>query len=192
MNIFVTSPCPIESAQYLDNSRVNKMILESCQMLFTALSYHNIKAFSVGEYTPIKYKVCDVTSMTLVEKVGKKAKKAYYLKGIRVCAPTHPGHPATIWTKETKSNYIWLYKHYMALCQEKLKRTGKAHSYEQYKDILLEHASSVPNGPLTAFANCAARVDLGISYKHLEDVYKAYKLYLNDRWELDKREPKWG
>lgn len=35
MNIFATDKCPIKSARYLDDRRVNKMIIESCQMLST-------------------------------------------------------------------------------------------------------------------------------------------------------------
>ena len=35
MNIFVTSKCPIQSANWLDDVRANKMFLESCQMLST-------------------------------------------------------------------------------------------------------------------------------------------------------------
>lgn len=37
MNIFTTSPCPIESAKFLDTKRVIKMCLESAQLLSTAL-----------------------------------------------------------------------------------------------------------------------------------------------------------
>jgi hypothetical protein len=37
MNIFATSPDPIKSAQALDDLRLNKMIVESCQILSTAL-----------------------------------------------------------------------------------------------------------------------------------------------------------
>jgi hypothetical protein len=37
MNIFVTSICPIESVQALDNKRLIKMILESAQILSTAI-----------------------------------------------------------------------------------------------------------------------------------------------------------
>ena len=37
MNIFVTSPCPIESAKALDDKRVVKMCSESVQLLCTAL-----------------------------------------------------------------------------------------------------------------------------------------------------------
>jgi hypothetical protein len=41
MNIFVTSPDPVESAVNLDDKRVIKMILESAQMLSTAMVVHN-------------------------------------------------------------------------------------------------------------------------------------------------------
>lgn len=37
MNIFVTEPCPIASAEALDDKRVVKMILESAQLLSTAI-----------------------------------------------------------------------------------------------------------------------------------------------------------
>lgn len=40
MNIFVTDPSPIISAQALDDKRVNKMILESTQLLCNALRFH--------------------------------------------------------------------------------------------------------------------------------------------------------
>ncbi len=47
MNIFVTNPCPIQSAHALDDKRVIKMILESAQMMATAISY-------AGGVTPYK------------------------------------------------------------------------------------------------------------------------------------------
>lgn len=40
MNIFVTDTSPAESAKNLDSKRVNKMLLESCQMLSTAVNEH--------------------------------------------------------------------------------------------------------------------------------------------------------
>lgn len=40
MNIFVTFPCPVKSAEYLDNRRVIKMCLESLQLLSTAINFH--------------------------------------------------------------------------------------------------------------------------------------------------------
>lgn len=40
MNIFVTSKCPIKCAEYLDTLRLNKMVLETAQMLATAIHHH--------------------------------------------------------------------------------------------------------------------------------------------------------
>ena len=44
MNIFATYSCPRQSARYLDNKRVIKMILESAQLLSTALRNHGLNA----------------------------------------------------------------------------------------------------------------------------------------------------
>lgn len=41
MNIFVTSTCPEECARVLDDKRVVKMVLESAQLLSTAISFLN-------------------------------------------------------------------------------------------------------------------------------------------------------
>lgn len=40
MNVFVTSECPIACAKVLDDKRVNKMIVESAQLLSTAARTH--------------------------------------------------------------------------------------------------------------------------------------------------------
>lgn len=37
MNIFVTSPSPVQSAMWLDDKRVNKMVLETAQLLSAAV-----------------------------------------------------------------------------------------------------------------------------------------------------------
>lgn len=43
MNIFATSPSPLLSAFALDDKRINKMIVESAQMLSTALRKHGVE-----------------------------------------------------------------------------------------------------------------------------------------------------
>jgi len=154
MNIFFTSPCPVESAKFLDTKRVNKMILESAQLLSTALRENG--------YEGDIYK------------------------------STHRNHPSTVWARQSRDNYIWLLRHFEALAKEYHARRGKWHkSYITLYNTLSNAVSYIPEGKLTPFANCAAREDLGISYKHLEDVHQAYKLYLNERWDLDKKEPTW-
>jgi hypothetical protein len=106
--------------------------------------------------------------------------------------PTHPNHPSNIWCRETSMNYGWLLMHFAALAQEYTFRTGKVHkSYRELFPDLLNGIQFIPNGNLTPYANCAARKDLDISYKDMDDTCEAYKLYLIDRWALDKRPPLW-
>lgn len=44
MNIFATHECPIQSAIYLDDVRKNKMLLETAQMLSTAINVNGGEA----------------------------------------------------------------------------------------------------------------------------------------------------
>lgn len=154
MNIFVTHEDPRVSAIYLDDKRVIKMILESAQMLCTALHIHG--ASHLAQYKP-----------------------------------THVNHPSNVWCRETHLNYGWLLMHFKALCDEYTYRTGKIHKSSLMYDDLVTGVNFIPKGDLTPYANCAARADMNISYKHLDDTVEAYRLYLIDRWALDTLKPKW-
>ena len=57
MNIFVTSNCPKISAQALDNKRVVKMVLETAQLLSTAIFINNsdVKYDNIYKPTHIKH-----------------------------------------------------------------------------------------------------------------------------------------
>lgn len=115
-------------------------------------------------------------------------------KGIETpIKPTHKNHPANIWTRSTRQNYLWLLRHTIALCREKRLRypNNPPHKYEQLIKFFRNHAKFMPDFYLTPFANCAANNDIGISYKHINDTFLAYQLYLNDRWETDARQPTW-
>lgn len=152
MNIFVTSECPKQAAQWLDDKRVVKMVLESAQMLATAMREHG------GEPT---YK------------------------------STHVNHPANVWARQTNANYVWLLRHFYYLCQEYKARYNKEHKCFNYMDEFIAGIAVIPVGSRTPFVNCAANKEFGVSYKHVEDVCMAYQLYLNDRWDTDKRIPTW-
>ena len=61
----------------------------------------------------------------------------------------HYNHPSTIWTRENAYNYIWLYKHMMALGDEYTKRYGKVHLSYTKCDPYLRY---LPGGlPYTGF-----------------------------------------
>jgi hypothetical protein len=70
-------------------------------------------------------------------------------------------------------------------------RTGKMHKSSELFPKLMAGIVHIPKGELTPFKNCAARKDMGIDYKNIEDTYEAYKMYLIDRWARDKLVPKW-
>lgn len=155
MNIFASSSCPIESANNLDFKRVNKMLLESCQMLSTAVN-------ECGGKAPYK--------------------------------STHKNHPSNVWVRQSRANYGWLWIHALHLADIYERETGKVHKCRQIVSelSLAQHVKLIPDGDITPIPNCAANTDKGISFKHLDDVFEAYKQYLCARWDSDKLKPTWG
>ena len=107
--------------------------------------------------------------------------------------PTHIHHPAVQWAAASRKNYQWTLQHFVALCDEYQARYHKVHKCKGLlKDfVLLGQQATFPDWKQTPFVNCAANASLGISYKDIEDVHTAYKLYLSDRWDTDKRTPTW-
>lgn len=175
MNIFVTSDCPQLSAQYLDNRRVIKMILESAQMLSNAVIARQL-----------------ISKYTFSSIVTKKPKLAYYSGMVRLPAQTHVKHPCSVWVMQSRSNYLWLLEHFNALCAEYTVRFGKVHAYQKLYKTYKEFSLYMSDRGLTPFANCARNLPLGVDFTHIKDTTKAYKMYLMRCWELDKREPKWS
>lgn len=104
---------------------------------------------------------------------------------------THVSHPCAVWARETRGNYMWLLRHAKALFLEKSERFGSVHMYEDYVPMLEAQNGIIPAGPRTPFANCAANASFGLSFKHVQDTRLAYRLYLTERWKLDKLPPRW-
>lgn len=155
MNIFCTSNCPIESAQFLDDKRCIKMCLETAQLLSSAL------------------RLC-----------GHSGEGLYKI--------THKNHPSNIWARTTQGNYKWLLEHFRALCNEYNRRTGKIHASSKLLPIFEQGVSLIPVGERMPFSNNARNLTKGVDFTHEKDTVKAYQLYLSERWESDKREPKWS
>lgn len=155
MNIFVTDPDPEVSAKNLDDVRLNKMILESCQMLAYALAANGCPELELP-YT--------------------KAGKPYKVNG------PHKNHPCSIWAGRTRANYQWLLEHFIALCREKFRRTGKPHASYSNLLRLIEADKYIPEGPLEQFQNSSL-------YKSQEPI-SAYKKTMCDKWDQDKLEAK--
>lgn len=78
----------------------------------------------------------------------------YALDGVvRDYKPTHINHPCSIWTRQTTSNYTWLYSLFKELSAEYTRRYGKEHkSWATLKDVLRVAPRSILRDTMTPFA----------------------------------------
>ena len=158
MNIFVTDPCPIQSARNLPDKHIVKMPLETCQML--AIIYSDWY-YGVG-------------------KLYKKDGTPYATK-----RGAFRSHPCTIWAAANQYNLAWLIRHGYALCSEYQARYGKVHTcldvisqaeriYHRSFDELLSQASR----KVTDFTRAMPE---DIKFDTTIDTITAYKRYLNTK-----------
>ena len=165
MNIFVTDPDPVKSAQCLPDKHVVKMPLESCQMLAIVASTkwgHGFGKLPKLDWTPY-----------LTDKGAFR------------------GHPCTIWAQE---NYRWLIEHGLALCAEYTHRYGKVHSCQhtlEHAKMIFPPS----NGEVTPFARAMpdefkydTSIDTITAYKR----YIASKPWASSNYLRDpSRKPNW-
>lgn len=109
---------------------------------------------------------------------------------------THQNHPSSIWARQSKANYLWLFEHFKALCDEYEYRTGKVHKSVEHIKTLSKSPVSIEADELSDFVFVGPQE---IRMKSLTCVHGAYKLYLKSKyqdWQVrtDKRqmEVSWG
>ncbi len=102
---------------------------------------------------------------------------------------THANHPIVKWAAADTRNLAWAVRYFKAICEEYTRRYGRQHKCEQYLSLLTNWLTTEYQQPIK-FYNLAANRELGIDYTDYPVVTIAYQLYLNDRWDTDKREPK--
>jgi hypothetical protein len=176
INIFATDQSPKTSAKNLDDKRVIKMVVETAQMLSTAV----IMSAPEGVFS--------VTDSIVTVGNKQKNKKNYFFKNQRVYSPCYHNHPATKWARETNGNYCWLLLHFLHLCSEYQLITGKKHASESLIDYLCEGNDYITAGEQKPFANCANNSSIeDCDFRKVEPVTDAYKMYLNKRFIFDKR-----
>ena len=163
MNIFVTDPDPVISAQTLCDKHVVKMVIESAQMLSTAWR----------EYS------------------------SEYADEHELYKTAHLNHPCSIWVRLARENYRWLYKHFVALCEEYTHRYEKSHASARLKGPLMW----APFNPRAVLAKIEEPYGFVLAmpdeYKS-DDVFDSYQKYLINekqhfaKWEKDpSRKPTW-
>lgn len=113
MNIFYLDKNPIKAAEMACDKHVCKMIVESAQMLSTA---HRLL-----DGTQYIDKTANGRSIKRWKHPNDNLDKVLY-------KASHTKHPSTIWVMESAYNYVWLYKHMMALhSQFKLRYKKDSH-----------------------------------------------------------------
>jgi hypothetical protein len=177
MNIFYLHPDPKICAQYHVDKHVNKMILESTQMLMNAY-YLEVgitkwselsKLDSISRENKLK-KIFEVFNDTFprIDEYG-------YIKPYR---PAHWNHPSSQWVRESKENFEWLLSLASELVIEKKFRTGKGHKCE----FILEWCKANPpklqsNG---AGKHNQIKMAFGDEYKKTDSVMENYRVYYRD------------
>jgi hypothetical protein len=148
MNIFATSSDPKECAQMLDDLRLNKMIVETAQILCTVLHQRGI-------HEDWMYK------------------------------PTHEHHPCVVWAGSYDGNMDWLHSLLCHMCDEWDYRFPHRQPHRTGDLVwnLFDKISRI-GMDVTPFPNCSL-------HKDIEDVHLAYRRTMVDKWNNDKRVPKW-
>lgn len=158
MNIFATDDDPAAAARGLDDKRVVKLTLECTQMLSAA-----------------------VAARVSAEDFDRHAGEG------RLMRPTHANHPVTLWVGRTQSNWVWTFRHAIALAGEYQTAYGRQHACMTNLRYMHEARvySCIAPGPLEEFQNSARNGELDMSW--IDPPTEAYRAYLQARWRGDTR-----
>jgi len=185
VNIFVLDTDPRAAARMMCDKHIPKMLVESAQMMASALRRHGV----------------DESELPLTRR-GTPYKGGY------------PHHPCTIWVGDSYENFMWLYEHAESLAREYIKRFGKRHrtqrSIREMHQAFDEHHLSfvfrtegytpfiqaMPDEYKTAYVEGLA-VLCNPLIKHAEgnDAVEAYRRYYHSKqfakWEKGTPAPNW-
>jgi len=132
MNIFYLHKDPIKAAEMSCDKHVCKMIVESAQMLSTA---HRV--LDGQEFID---KTANGRNIKRWRHPNKELNKALY-------KASHIKHPSTQWVMYNLHNYVWLYRHMMALHEQFKLRYNKSEDHMTVKklgDILKDAPKKLP------------------------------------------------
>lgn len=102
----------------------------------------------------------------------------------------HKNHPCSIWTRETRQNFLWLVDLGLELCHEYRFRYGKVHKCYHIINQCFRLSKHIPESSFTDFAQA-----MPDKYKCHDavDAYRAY--YIHDKASMaawrDRDIPEW-
>lgn len=170
MNLFILSNNPIEAAEAHADTHVVKMILEACQMLYSA--------HWVAEY-PALLENKSVMAVSRVQKlldIPAAMKHAPLRKGSlgqeRGYRPVHLHHPCTRWIRASTENYLFACYLAFAIGEEYKYRYGKVHMCTEHVLWLVDNVPKIPELGLQTFA-----IAMKDEYKISDDPIECYRHY---------------
>ncbi len=105
---------------------------------------------------------------------------------------THANHPCSVWLRQSDKNYLWLYRHFIALCDEYQFRYNKVHKTDiKLREKLKKPPKNIKLGKLTEFAQA-----MDDELKQ-DDAVMAYRNYYRKKQETiamawtRRRKPRW-
>ena len=136
MNLFVLDLDPRVAAEAHADKHVVKMLLEACQLLYTAhwiwaypgLLEHN---YSVKIAEEQKKLSVPESMLTAPKSISRPLEPGF--------RPAHIHHPCAVWVRRSQGNYLWAAELALALAEEYTYRYGKIHSCEAHAKWLYEN-----------------------------------------------------
>lgn len=171
MNIFLLDLDPVKCAQAHADKHVVKMLLEACQLLYTAhwvIAYPHILEYKAPVKLAIvqKHLAIPDTIQTAPPSLSRPQEPGF--------RPCHIHHPCALWVRATLDNYIFLAKLAIALADEFTYRYPKkgAHACEAHALWLHDHYPEfMMDIPRTPFVQA-----MDIQYRR-EDPVEGYRNY---------------
>jgi len=149
MNIFALSLDPKEAAKAHGDKHVVKMILETCQMLYTShwtATYPQL----LTNRSPAKVAAAHKLLTIPLDMVTAPKRKCADEQGFR---PVHLHHPCTVWVRESIGNYMWAVDLALAIAEEyEFRWPGRTHSCKAHALWLQANLPPIPDSPRTPFA----------------------------------------
>lgn len=171
MNIFVVNTDPELAAIQLCDKHINKMTVETVQMLVSASRRHGATDSDVP-----------TTSKGTPHKGG------------------YANHPSTVWAGDSKDNFIWLFYHGLALAEEFKYRYGKEHACSAQLDVLENLVDKIPDNGPTDVALCVGpelQSRYGATHMPIQKAVEVYQTFYRQdkvefaKWEKGRPSPTW-
>lgn len=154
MNIFVLDSNLEKCAEYHNDYHVRKQVMEYAQMLSTVKRKTEGKleqVYRIGRDKKLrKLSLQKINLYVLPEDRFKYRFGLKVLKTALIPINAFENHPCTKWVAKSVSNYQYLYRLYIALCNEYYHRFGKINRISWYA-VHLARAPKLPQKHLTTF-----------------------------------------